>query len=142
MIKGAFDFGIHARSSVIPVPTSLATMSAVFTDDLLLALEEAYRLSHCRVRGLLMSNPHNPLGQCFPKVLLEKCLRFCNDRGIHFISDEVYSLTSFSCSDIPEPVPFNSILSIDLRKTGFAIPHVSMLFGVSVKTLDSADLEL
>ncbi|GMH06332.1 hypothetical protein Nepgr_008172 [Nepenthes gracilis] len=63
------------------------------------ALEEAYRLaqkhSH-KVKGVLVTNPSNPLGTTLTREDLDLLVRFINKKGIHLISDEIYAGTVFS----------------------------------------------
>lgn len=76
------------------------------------ALKKAYSTSaepH-RIKALVLTNPHNPFGQCYPPEVLRECLRFCQVHDLHFISDEVYALSTFhSRSVLP---PFVSALSL------------------------------
>ena len=48
-----------------------------------------------KVRGILISNPVNPLGVCFSSKQLEGLLEFCLTNNIHFICDEVYFLSVY-----------------------------------------------
>ena len=79
---------------------------------LIAALEEIYQTSPCPVKALVLSNPHNPLGRCYSRDGLEQCLKFCQQRNIQFVSDEVFALSVFSCPDITDPSPFVSVLSL------------------------------
>ncbi|KAJ1923229.1 hypothetical protein IWQ60_006009 [Tieghemiomyces parasiticus] len=47
------------------------------------------------VRGLILVNPHNPLGLCHSRALLENILRFANRNRLHVLADEVYALSVF-----------------------------------------------
>jgi 1-aminocyclopropane-1-carboxylate synthase len=42
-----------------------------------------------------------------------KYMRLCQKYQIHLLSDEIYALTTFGTEDVPNPVPFTSLLSID-----------------------------
>ncbi|KEF42279.1 MAG: hypothetical protein ER33_07085 [Cyanobium sp. CACIAM 14] len=44
-----------------------------------------------RTRLLCLCNPHNPLGRCFSREELETIGRFCLERGIRVLSDEIWS---------------------------------------------------
>jgi hypothetical protein len=61
-----------------------------------------------KVKALVITNPHNPFGQCYPKAILQECLDFCQQRGIHYISDEIYAL-----SQIDHGGKFVSALSLE-----------------------------
>ncbi|RKK91843.1 hypothetical protein BFJ68_g16095 [Fusarium oxysporum] len=69
-----------------------------------------------KVAGLVICNPHNPLGRCYSKEVLISLMYLCEEYQLHLISDEIYALSVWS-NDIddngPAPVPFTSILSID-----------------------------
>lgn len=43
----------------------------------------------CKI--LILSNPHNPAGIVWPKETLRSLARFCHERGILVISDEIHS---------------------------------------------------
>lgn len=63
------------------------------------ALEAAYtkaQESNIRVKGLLITNPSNPLGTILDKQTLRNIVSFINDKNIHLISDEIYAATVFS----------------------------------------------
>ncbi|KAF4626878.1 hypothetical protein G7Y89_g11280 [Cudoniella acicularis] len=108
------DFTFKLRCSVTPIAVHVADISSTLTDALLIALENAFTSATCPVKGVMLCNPHNPLGQCYPKSVLEGCVRFCHMHKIHLISDEIYAMTSFPSEDLPSPVPFTSMLSIDV----------------------------
>lgn len=87
-----------------------------------------------RVAGLILSNPHNPLGRCYPREVLVELMRLCQRYRVNLISDEVYALSTFPNNvdgdtgvDI---TPFQSVLSIDTKDViDPALVHV--LWGVS-----------
>ena len=83
-----------------------------------------------KVRGILLSNPHNPLGRPYTKQALEGYLRLCSKYNIHLLSDEVYVKSWFPSEDFPDPPPFISVLSLDLEKyINPALVHV--IYGLS-----------
>ena len=126
-----FDFQFKARSIVTPIPVAANSIENSLTDALIPALEEAYNNAPCPVRAMLMTNPSNPLAQCYPQSCLEECLRFCQRKNIHYISDEVYALTSFPCPELPEPVPFVSVLSLDVARIGCDLSRIHMVWSTS-----------
>ncbi|KAK1313306.1 1-aminocyclopropane-1-carboxylate synthase 7 [Acorus calamus] len=66
------------------------------------ALETAYATassSNIRIKALLLTNPSNPLGTCINRPTLESILDFVTLKGIHLVSDEIYSGSVFSPSD-------------------------------------------
>ena len=105
-----------------------------------------------RVRGLLFCNPHNPLGmfyvtssainqeerthftiltgQCYSSELVKLYMTFCQERQIHFISDEIYALSVWEEPSVAHHTPFTSALSIDMTDLiDPALVHV--LWGMS-----------
>ncbi|RZS21696.1 hypothetical protein BHM03_00054372 [Ensete ventricosum] len=62
------------------------------------ALEKAHRRArklHLRVKGVLITNPSNPLGTTMTRVEFDTLIDFVVAKDIHLISDEVYSGTNF-----------------------------------------------
>ncbi|KAG1330188.1 hypothetical protein COCNU_02G001560 [Cocos nucifera] len=59
------------------------------------ALQEAYATAVAAnirvIRGLLLTNPSNPLGTAITKCVLEEILDFAAQKDTHLISDEIYS---------------------------------------------------
>ncbi|KAI9158120.1 1-aminocyclopropane-1-carboxylate synthase-like protein 1 [Paramyrothecium foliicola] len=69
-----------------------------------------------RVAAVIISNPHNPLGRCYPREALIALLELCQRYKVHFISDEIYALSTFTntVDAAPPPVAFESCLSLPL----------------------------
>lgn len=66
-----------------------------------------------KVKALMLCNPHNPLGRCYPRSTLTALLSFCQTHKIHLIADEIYALSVYTTPDEPLATPFTSILSLD-----------------------------
>ncbi|RAQ48745.1 hypothetical protein AFGD_010760 [Aspergillus flavus] len=79
------------------------------------ALREA-RKNGITIRALLISNPHNPLGRCYPPKTLLEFASFCGKNQLHFISDEIYAKSVFPNAALSSPTPFVSILALDIHK--------------------------
>ncbi|XP_073057452.1 1-aminocyclopropane-1-carboxylate synthase 3-like [Primulina eburnea] len=63
------------------------------------ALEEAFQLvqtCNLKVKGILVTNPSNPLGKTLTWNELNLLVNFISINGIHLISDEIYSGTVFN----------------------------------------------
>ncbi|XP_010261352.1 PREDICTED: 1-aminocyclopropane-1-carboxylate synthase-like [Nelumbo nucifera] len=63
------------------------------------ALEDAYRKAqeaNVRVKGLLITNPSNPLGTVLDRDTLKSLVRFINQKNIHLVCDEIYAATVFN----------------------------------------------
>ncbi|KAI3902547.1 hypothetical protein MKW92_030351 [Papaver armeniacum] len=66
------------------------------------ALEDAYKEAesmNIKVRGLLITNPSNPLGIAMERKVLEEILDFVTRKNIHLVSDEIYSGSVFSSTE-------------------------------------------
>ncbi|MBA0789747.1 hypothetical protein Gohar_014438, partial [Gossypium harknessii] len=66
------------------------------------ALEAAYRSAESvdlKVRGILITNPSNPLGSTIQSSILNDILDFAVHKNIHLVSDEIYSGSTFSPSE-------------------------------------------
>lgn len=106
----------------------------------------------CRVRGIIVCNPQNPFGHIYPTSYIEAVLKFCESHDIHYISDEIYSMTTWGgpnqarlesnpdIVDSPEK-KFTSVLSIDLKKLEVNPARVHVVYGIS-KDLGSSGLRL
>lgn len=84
------------------------------------------------VAGLVISNPHNPLGRCYSRNVMTALMRLCEKYQLHFVSDEIYGLSVFenAIDKSPAPVPFCSALAID--PAGIIDPgRVHVLWGMS-----------
>lgn len=117
------------------------SLDRVFTSDVIEALEAAFSESTISIKGLLFTNPQNPLGQCYPESVIKDIIDFCNRKKIHFISDEIYALSRFSNMDTPDPVPFVSALQIDVEGMGCDSSHVHTIWSTS-KDLGSSGLRM
>lgn len=53
--------------------------------------DQLARVADERCRLLILANPHNPAGICWPRETLERLALFCHERGIIVISDEIHS---------------------------------------------------
>lgn len=62
------------------------------------ALEAAYEKAqndNINVKGLLITNPSNPLGTTLDRQTLKTLVNFVNDKNIHLVCDEIYAATVF-----------------------------------------------
>ena len=121
----------QARSSVVPIPVATDYLSESLTNALIPALEAALATATVPVKALLMTNPSNPLAQCYPKSCIEECIKFCHRHGLHYISDEVYALTKFQSADLPNPEPFVSALAIDIEELGCDVSRIHTVWSTS-----------
>jgi 1-aminocyclopropane-1-carboxylate synthase len=65
-------------------------------------------------RVLLLSNPQNPLGICYPPEVVNECIDWCRENKIHLISDEIYAGSIYR----EEQANFQSTLELASSKDG------------------------
>ncbi|XP_067675515.1 1-aminocyclopropane-1-carboxylate synthase-like protein 1 isoform X2 [Haliotis asinina] len=110
----ANDFMERAGVECWPVPLLNQDKFHLSADKLESAYNKAISEGHT-VRGLLLINPHNPLGDIYTKQQLLDCLTFAHSHDLHVIVDEIYALSVFK-----EHATFNSVMSLpqpDIMKT-------------------------
>jgi aspartate/methionine/tyrosine aminotransferase len=106
------DPSLRAGAKVIPVDFGDANpFGSIDAYEQAVSKAEA---SGQKIAGLLLCNPHNPLGRCYPKETLIGLLRLCQRHRIHLISDEIYALSVWSneTGENPAGAPFESCLSL------------------------------
>ncbi|KAI1932878.1 hypothetical protein LOZ65_000485 [Ophidiomyces ophidiicola] len=115
LIPVGSDLRIRHRSFFRPIEIDMTGLCSMSSKAIMSRLTIDVQKVHCRIRALILTNPHKTLGHCYSQDMLEGCLKFCQSKDIHFISDEEYALTAFSCAEITEPHPFISALSLNTR---------------------------
>nr|GLL25213.1 1-aminocyclopropane-1-carboxylate synthase-like [Ipomoea trifida] len=63
------------------------------------ALQQAYENAkgeNVNVKGLILTNPSNPLGTTLDRETLRSIVSFTNSHNLHFVSDEIYAGTVFA----------------------------------------------
>ncbi|KAF2449563.1 aminotransferase [Karstenula rhodostoma CBS 690.94] len=106
------DFGLLGGMTPVFIPSKDIDQ---FTPDILPQYEAALKSAKDRgikVKVLVLCNPHNPLGRCYPPSTLTDILSFCNTHKIHLVTDEVYAMSVYS----EDGTPFTSVLSLDWQK--------------------------
>ncbi|KAK4260222.1 hypothetical protein QN277_003366 [Acacia crassicarpa] len=93
----AFDRDLKWRTGVeiVPIPCNSSNNFQITESALQQACEEAKK-RNLRVKGVLVTNPSNPLGTTLSRDELNLLIDFINEKNIHLISDEIYSGTVFS----------------------------------------------
>ncbi|KAJ5927858.1 hypothetical protein N7466_006814 [Penicillium verhagenii] len=100
---------------------------------------EAAKARGRNIKALMICNPHNPLGRCYPLDTLVRILRLCASKNFHLVSDEIYGLSIYKRHDRPSET-FTSVRSIDFA--GLISPNlVHVLYGMS-KDFGAAGMRL
>ncbi|KAF1362624.1 PLP-dependent transferase [Lizonia empirigonia] len=123
-----FQFDVGPKVSIVPVTSAEEN---VFSEDCIPNLETALAKAECKIKGVVLCNPHNPLGQCYTRKALEAMVTFCERHDLHFISDEIYALSTYDSADLPDPRPFISILSLNLPTIKVNPARVHVIWSVS-----------
>ena len=91
--------------------------------------EQLAQVADDRCKLLILSNPHNPAGICWPADTLRRLARFCHDRHIVVLSDEIHcDMALFG----HRHVPFATVSD--------EAAQVSITFGAPSKTFNIAGI--
>lgn len=125
----------------MPIRVDVDDLMDTFTTALIPRLARTMSESARPIKALLLTNPHNPFGQCYPRAVLQECIKFCQKHNIHYISDEVYGLSDFESIGFEHPVTFTSALAIDVVSLGCDPWRVHVMWSIS-KDLGSSGLRM
>ncbi|KAM9768955.1 putative inactive 1-aminocyclopropane-1-carboxylate synthase-like protein 2 [Dama dama] len=111
---GGFAFSTHLYSKVKLIPVHLESQVTeangypfqLTVDKLEQALLGA-KIEGKKVRGLVLINPQNPLGDVYSQDSMMEYLEFAKKYNLHVIVDEMYMLSVFD-----EAITFHSVLSM------------------------------
>ncbi|KAH8805247.1 pyridoxal phosphate-dependent transferase [Xylogone sp. PMI_703] len=117
------DIPTRSRGVIVPVPFSsvegYSSLNDVFDAKINeIVLERAYQESEkkgIKIRAVMVVNPHNPLGKCYPVDTLKAIASFCGKHSLHMLCDEIYAQSVFENPSAPQATPFTSILALDLE---------------------------
>lgn len=121
-----FDRDLRWRTGVniVPVHCHSRNNFLITTDALETAYQEAMA-RNLRVKGLLITNPSNPLGATIERPVLEEILAFVTIKNIHLISDEIYSGSVFSSGE------FTSVAELLNPQTCHDFQRVHIVYSLS-----------
>ncbi|XP_020243042.1 1-aminocyclopropane-1-carboxylate synthase 3-like [Asparagus officinalis] len=144
-----FDRDLKWRTGVEIVPIHCSSSNSFHITKN--TLEDAYKRAtkrKLRVKGVLITNPSNPLGTTVSRPELETLVDFIASKDIHLVSDEVYSGTNFDGSrfisvaevtegqvDLSGQVHIMYSLSKDLGLPGF---RVGVIFSANQTVITAA----
>ncbi|KAK9064912.1 hypothetical protein SSX86_016295 [Deinandra increscens subsp. villosa] len=100
------------------------------------ALEEAYKQAekqNLKVKGILVTNPSNPLGTSLTMHELDILVNFISSQNIHLISDEIYSGTVFSSPSfisIMEVLKTRNLMNTEISKRVHIVYSLSKDLGL------------
>jgi len=83
------------------------------------------------VAAIILCNPHNPLGRCYPLDIIGGYAKLCQDYGIHLIVDEIYALSVYDNPDLLGAEEFHSVLELDLNALRIDTGRVHVAYGIS-----------
>ncbi|OMH82029.1 1-aminocyclopropane-1-carboxylate synthase 2 [Zancudomyces culisetae] len=117
------DMYVKSRGRVYPV---YVPVNEVESEDQVKYFEakitELKKSGEITPKVLVVCNPHNPLGKCYPERTIKALLRFANRHSIYVVMDEIYALSVYRTpedvstdkSDNTDVVyPFKSVLSFE-----------------------------
>jgi aspartate/methionine/tyrosine aminotransferase len=93
-----FDRDLIGRARVRLVSVDLPQGDGAFTPDTLKAFGDKMdelAAEGIRTRAVIVCNPHNPLGRTYPRETLLEYMRFCEERDLHLVSDEIYAMSVY-----------------------------------------------
>ncbi|XP_076900916.1 1-aminocyclopropane-1-carboxylate synthase 7-like [Bidens hawaiensis] len=94
-----FDRDLRWRTGVQIVPIHCDSSNGFqITPEALEAAYDHATSMNIKVKGVLITNPSNPLGATVQRKVLEELLEFVTRKNIHLVSDEIYSGSAF-CAD-------------------------------------------
>ncbi|KAI3808503.1 hypothetical protein L1987_24454 [Smallanthus sonchifolius] len=100
------------------------------------ALEDAYQQAqkqNLKVKGVLVTNPSNPLGTSLSMHELELLVNFISSKNLHLISDEIYSGTVFTSPgfvSIMEVLKNKNLMNTDVAKQVHIVYSLSKDLGL------------
>lgn len=93
-----YDRDLKWRTGVqiVPIQCSISNQFQITNSTLEEAYKHAQKLN-LDVKGVLITNPSNPLGTSMSQREINIVINFCMEKVIHIVSDEIFSATVF-CS--------------------------------------------
>jgi gliotoxin/aspirochlorine biosynthesis aminotransferase len=137
---GGYNIRLSLHGNIKVVMANPSSFHQACTDDILPTLQEAYSSSNAPIKALLVPNPHHPLGRCYSADVIKQMMRFCAERRIHYISDEIYGLSTLPESEEDAGPVFVSALTL-ADETLIPRSRLHIVYGIS-KDFGSSGLRL
>jgi aspartate/methionine/tyrosine aminotransferase len=148
---GSFQISAVVRNNVKIIPVHITLEESKSAQAVVAAYRSASQSAASRIRGILFCNPHNPSGHIARPEVIDLLLQYCEEADIHFISDEIYALSTFETPDdllnasrkiFQSPAKsFVSVLHRDLGGLGVCPSRVHQVYSIS-KDLGCSGLRL
>ncbi|TYJ52364.1 hypothetical protein B9479_007020 [Cryptococcus floricola] len=118
-----FDRDLVSRGKVTLIPVYLPPKD-LFSPEGLELFNAKYEkqtkngLNHSAKKTItkVVCNPQNPLGRPYPRATLLAYAKFCEERDLHLVSDEIYAMSVYENKKYPDALPFTSFLSLNFDK--------------------------
>ncbi|KAJ1272356.1 hypothetical protein BS78_06G195700 [Paspalum vaginatum] len=119
----AFDRDCCWRSGVqlLPIECHSSNRFALTREALVSAYEDARRQG-IRVKGILITNPSNPLGTVMDRATLAMLAAFATEHRVHLICDEIYAGSVFAK---PEFVSIAEVIERDVPGCNRDLIHIA-----------------
>jgi aspartate/methionine/tyrosine aminotransferase len=131
---GGFDFHFNLKADVNIVHACLDGVDdPMESSQLLVALQSAvvaHSAESGKIRAVVLTNPGNPSGRCYPRESLEIVAQFCQSHDLYLIIDEVYALSQ-PCMTSPGEPGFISALSLDLEAINVELARLVVIWCTS-----------
>ncbi|PNS14333.1 hypothetical protein CAC42_6846 [Sphaceloma murrayae] len=126
-----FDFWLTRQSNITIIPVWSKELGKAPTAELVASLEEAADKADKPVKALLITNPDNPIAHCYAPEVLCALVHFCRRRGLHYVSDEAYALTTFPSETSSLDIPFTSVMSLPRYVIDSHLPYIHVIWSAS-----------
>ena len=124
------------------IPTASLPLPTALSSDIVAEVKTAYSSAPDpkRIKALLVTNPHNPIGRCYFPSTLRELMAFCQEKGLHYISDEVFAMSVFGGEGDEK---FTSALALvdDGEKSPIDANRVHVIYSMS-KDFGSAGIRM
>nr|QSQ85918.1 aminotransferase [Preussia typharum] len=148
---GSFEVSAVLRNGVKIIPVYVPTHDSASAQEVVAAYRAAAEQAACTVRGILFCNPHNPSGHISNVEVIDALLQYSEQADLHFISDEIYALSTFGTLETAKDAygetshsastEFVSVLQRDLMALGVQAWRVHQIYSIS-KDFGSSGLRL